>query len=89
MKFGTFKEKWVVYLKHGCPFCNDAKNLLLKRKQRLGEERVNIEILDIRTTPAPEVSLNNIKFETYPRIFKNSIFIGGFKDLEKLLSKNE
>ena len=80
MNFGI-KEKWLIYSKKGCPYCEDAKNILLKRKTE--KDNVEVEIIDKDTLSSPLVVYKDgKKYETWPRIFLNDEFIGGFGDLK-------
>lgn len=72
---------WQIYKRDGCRYCEDAKKIL-KEKAKQGD---SVEILDGPSLP------KTIKFlqdkhdhHTYPLIFRNDIFIGGFNELQKL-----
>jgi len=81
MNFGMTKENWILYSKQGCPYCQDAKNLLLNRKSE--KDNVQVTIIDKDTLSKPlDVYKDGKLFETWPRIFLNGEFIGGFGDLK-------
>lgn len=81
MNFGITKENWLVYSKKGCPYCQDAKNILLERKTV--KDNVQVKIIDKDTLSKPLVVYKDGKiYDKWPRIFLNGEFIGGFGDLK-------
>ena len=80
-RFGFHNAEWVIYIKEGCPYCIKAKDVLSKYNPKIidgptndGEFRQRVKGTD------------KSDFSTYPRIFHNGKFIGGYGDLEKYLS---
>jgi glutaredoxin len=82
-KFGFSEDSWIIYTKEGCGYCENAKQLMTKLNLNFkiisGEN--NKDILNIMK------SINRQDFKTWPKIFKNNIFIGGYKDLQILLKQ--
>ena len=83
-KFGfKGKDSWVIYTKQGCGYCENAKNLMKTNNFNFniisGEN--NKEILEIMK------KIGKSDFKTWPKIFKNNNFIGGYNDLKNLLKQ--
>ena len=74
-------KKYILYVKTSCPFCEQAENLLIEKKEKYF-------IVPFDTQPQ---ALNHLKwaysYETVPIIFKREgdkiDFIGGYDDLVK------
>lgn len=82
------KIVWTVYTKKGCPYCMNAKQLLIDNKQ-------NIVIIEVNETNKDTIyeAIDDLtgKYRYFPVIFENSKFIGGFAELKKniFLNKND
>lgn len=74
------KIVWTVYTKKGCPYCMNAKQLLIDNKQ-------NIVIIEVNETNKDTIyeAIDDLtgKYRYFPVIFENSKFIGGFAELKK------
>jgi glutaredoxin len=78
-KFGN-DDSWLIYAKDGCPYCEKAKNLLKNKNQK-------VEVINGVNNPDVDKKMTEIgrsDYKTWPKIFRNGEFIGGFVDLEKL-----
>lgn len=70
-------NKTVVVAKSGCPYCENAKKLL--KKHNIGFEYVLY-------TEAPDLSKEieeKKKHYTYPKIYLEGKWVGGYNELEK------
>jgi len=86
------KNGWIIYTKSNCKYCNLAKELF-------HEENINIQIINcdnwLIELNKKEYFLNKIKeyvgkeYKTFPMIFKDGQFIGGFKETEQYINKNK
>lgn len=70
-----------------CIFCKKAKNLL---EERANKDRTHISVKAIPGVGNPEVdkimaSVGRSDFRSWPKIFLNGDFIGGYGDLENKL----
>jgi glutaredoxin len=81
---------WTVYTKSDCVFCDSAKKLL----SELGETLNIIDCDDVLKTKYIKAKfLEHIKqligkeYKTFPMIFKDNIFIGGYQDLDYYIKK--
>jgi glutaredoxin len=87
------REKWEIYTMEGCMFCEKAKKLLQNRKDKYDNIKVNTIVgIDENGNEDRDLIIKLKKqgksdYSTWPRIFLNNEFIGGFSDLEKLLKK--
>jgi len=82
--FSRYKDgaqmKVEIYSKNGCPYCNLAKEFLFAYKPKIIE-------YDKLSEEKKENVQNRIKeqrgseYSTYPKIFINNKFIGGYSDL--------
>ena len=78
------KPAWDIYSIDGCNYCKKAKDLLTS----LGLQYTEIKILkedkqNFFTAKASETG----GYKSFPVIFDNGVFIGGYTELEKMLSK--
>lgn len=78
-------KSWVIYTKKGCPYCEKAKDLLETRKTG----RLLVVNGVINGKPIQEINeimkdIGKEDFKTWPKIFFNGKFIGGYTDLEKM-----
>jgi glutaredoxin len=76
--------KWVIYKKEGCGYCKKAMELFKEHKIK--------PIVHDMTDQNKEEIYKKIDHKTnsyryFPIIFRNGVFVGGFTDLEKILTK--
>jgi glutaredoxin len=84
-----FENIYTIYSKSGCPNCKKVKTLL---------EENNIEFIivdcdEYLINNKPEflnfiTELTNKDWKTFPMVFDQSIFIGGFSDTKQYLEKS-
>jgi glutaredoxin len=82
------KDNIVVVSLKGCDSCIEAKKLLDSKKMKF--KNVEYEMSDTESKNLwNNFILNTLKKEhkTFPKIFINNNFIGGFNDLQQLLDK--
>jgi len=80
---------WFIYGKEGCPFCSHAKEALKKRNIKFIYKNGLENIPEINRKMTDSENTNKIEnFNTWPRIFHNKQFIGGFSHLEAYLKEN-
>lgn len=65
----TVVQRWHLVTKHGCSYCSAAKSLL----RQLGQDFTEVD--------ATSVSVESKEKVTYPRIYLNDKYIGGYDDL--------
>lgn len=71
----------VIFIKHGCGYCERAKKLLRESQQVLGfsiEEIVGTEPPQLKQALARLLKLSDF---TYPQIIVNGVYVGGADDL--------
>lgn len=86
----TNNDKWIIYTKSNCVYCDKVKKILEK------EEIVSIINCDnmLKNQEKKEMFLNSIKeivgfeWKTFPIVFLNNKFIGGYNDVEKYINQN-
>lgn len=84
-----YSENWFVYTKSGCKFCGEAKLFLLGRY--FHDPKVTVTFLsgfDKNKKETLEIKkrmkrANKTDFKTWPRIFLNGNFVGGYTDMIK------
>lgn len=84
---------WTIYTKSNCGFCTKVKKLLAEKNESV----VIIECDEwIATDGYKELFLYQMEniigreYRTFPMVFKNKVFVGGFTDTEKLfINKNQ
>ncbi len=77
-------KRWVVFFKHGCPWCERARAALQLRRAR----PVYID-KDILTAEQVRCIQNASGMNTWPQIWLRGKLIGGFAELDKYLSSNK
>ena len=77
-------EKWQIYTKEGCGYCQKAKETLLMYATK--NPNVTVEIIKGVGNPELIQKMKGNSYAYWPKIFLNNKFIGGFSDLEKRLS---
>ncbi len=72
--------KWTIYSKDQCPYCDKAKFAL--------RDEQNVEVKNISNDPAYLAELMDLNpaARTMPQIFRDGKLIGGFDQLQFLLS---
>lgn len=73
------KTEIVIYTKKGCPYCDNAKLLLSRKKANYRE----IDITDNQDLLKEMIEKSNGR-KTVPQIFISGESIGGFDDLDAL-----
>jgi len=74
------KNSYKIYTIEGCGYCIKAKDLFKKNKIKYAE----IEVTDENENEIyKKVDKKTNKYRSFPMIFKNNKFIGGFSDLDK------
>lgn len=79
---------YTIYSKSGCPYCDKAKSVLKN-------DNFNVIDCDLYLVDNKEEFLQFIKelaqkeHRTFPMIFHNNTFIGGYSDLLKFLIDEE
>lgn len=89
---GLFKfsdhESWVIYTKEGCPYCKNAKDML---HERVGKSKSSVKIIDgkihVKEVEDEMKRVGREDFKTWPKIFLNGQFVGGFSDLQNKLKQ--
>jgi glutaredoxin len=93
VKKNQVKENWELYTMEGCIFCEKAKQLLKNRKETNSNVKLKIEVgIDENGNEDRDLIIKMKQrgksyYTTWPRIFLNDEFIGGYSDLEKLLKR--
>lgn len=82
------KNKYVLYTKIGCPYCVDAKELLLSRGLRfIAKDYKDLDDNEkTRIIEKIKIYNNGEDYKYFPKIFRNNEFIGGFDKLCKILN---
>ena len=78
-------EAYTIYTKRDCMFCDKVKHLLRDKKIVL------VECDDIDRDEFLEFIDNLTPYchRTFPYVFKNKVFIGGFTETEQFENENE
>ena len=74
--------EYTIYSLDGCPYCEDAKQLLKNNNIKYKEIKVNNKNKD---TIYKKIDSKTNNYRYFPIIFKKNKFIGGFKELSNLL----
>ena len=73
-----------MYVKTGCPFCEKAREIILK------DLKCSLHLVDVTDQPdLREMIINNTGQKTVPAIYIGDEFIGGCDDLVKIASSSE
>ena len=75
-------NEWFVLSKEDCKFCHKAIDLLSSRGQHFGMFTFD---KDGNPKSLNESIKDFLDYNKFPIIFNNSIFIGGFKELKKMI----
>ena len=85
------QEGWTVYAKSDCVYCDKVKDLLHQLNEVLN-------IIDCDDVLKPRYvklqflehmkKLIGSEYKTFPMVFKDNQFIGGFNEVEKFLNEN-
>jgi len=79
------KKGYTIYTKNGCAYCNLAKQLLNKYSPAIFD--CNELYLDNKTSFFETMqSYTKKTHKTFPLIFKDGIFIGGYSEINTLLT---
>ena len=73
-----------MYVKTGCPFCEKAREIILK------DLKCSLHLVDVTDQPdLREMIINNTGQKTVPAIYIGDEFIGGCDDLVKIANSSE
>ena len=76
--------EWLMYTKNGCSYCEKAKKAL----SNLNASYKSIEVKEAdREKLYAKIDKSTGSYRSFPIIFKEKKFIGGFSELEKLLKQ--
>lgn len=75
-------EKWLIYSKDQCPYCEKAKFRLKDRDVEVRNISENIDFFE-------ELRTKNPAARTMPQIYLNDQLIGGYDQLEQFLNVRE
>ena len=78
---GEEKEEYIIYSKIGCSFCKNAKELFDSKNINYKEIKVNEDNIS-EIYKNIDTKTNN--YRSFPIIFHNSKFIGGYADLKNI-----
>jgi glutaredoxin len=77
---------FTIYSKSGCPNCIKAKTLLKDKKLLFHIVDCDDYIIEVKTGFLKFIyELTNREIKTFPIIFHDGIFIGGFSETEELV----
>jgi glutaredoxin len=89
---------FIIYTKKSCQYCNDLKKLLINKNKTFQEIDI-YEINSLQTTPFEYHNkdtffkkLNELlsrEWKTFPIVFKDDKFIGGYTETNQYLQKEE
>ena len=77
------KSLWFLFTKDGCGFCQKAKDLLTKNNIKYKIQEITP---DNKESWYSKIDIYTNKYRYFPIIFKKGTFIGGYIDLEKLVT---
>jgi len=83
---------YTIYTKSSCTYCVKVKELL--KEKGLSYSEINCDS-DLETPEKKDTFLKLIKeitnkeYKTFPMIFRDDVFIGGFKETIELILKEE
>jgi len=73
-------ENYTVYSKSGCKYCLEVKQLLKNEKRNFIIINCDVFLIDKREIFLEKMEeLTNKKIKTFPIVFHNGLFIGGFE----------
>lgn len=80
------KEKFTIYTKSGCIYCNKVKELLRNQNYVLIDcdsflQKDKLTFLEIME------EIIGFSYKTFPMVFKNGAFIGGYQETNQLYQK--
>jgi glutaredoxin len=85
------QSNWIIYTKSNCIYCDKVKELLNK-EQIITFINCDTWLYDSETTHLFLSQMANIigkEYRTFPMVFKNNIFIGGFTETSQLLNSQQ
>lgn len=72
---------YLIKTKPGCVYCNMAKAVIADTGEAVVEQ--------VYATPVEIANFKAEGYKTFPQIFRDGQYIGGYEDLVKLLADNE
>ena len=83
------KEKgFTIYSKSGCPNCTRIKKLLSEKKYTFVEINCDTYLIEDKESFLSFIKNLTLKeWKSFPIIFNNSTFIGGFNETQEFLDK--
>lgn len=90
MDIYSANSEYVIYTKSGCDFCRKLKNLLTLENKTFTE--INCDQHLIKNRQSFLSSMKTIigkEWKTFPMVFVNSIFIGGYTETTKYIERQQ
>lgn len=84
---------FTLYIRNGCPYCEAAVNLVKKLPSSVKYQIFAVNDLSVDKKGLQDALSQNTNFDrkhnTYPIVFTQSRFLGGYSDLQQLLSRKD
>lgn len=88
MDIYSSQTEYVIYTKSGCDFCRKLKNLLTLEKIPFTEINCDNKLAQNRTLFLSSIqTMIGREWKTFPMVFINSIFIGGYTETVKYIER--
>jgi glutaredoxin len=75
-----------IFSKADCPFCVDALKLAARSRMQITEIKLNRDMNREEMIKKVQ-SRSGVEFKTFPQIFLDGEYIGGFEDFNKKIKK--
>ena len=83
-------DTYTIYSKSGCLYCTKAKVLLQNEKPKLLYVDCDQFLLENKQEFLDQMkTLIGREYKTFPMIFKNGIFLGGYMETKKAYDQNK
>jgi glutaredoxin len=83
-----FKTGFTVYSKSGCPNCTKVKKLLIEKKAFFLEINCDDYIIEDKENFLLFIKERaNKEYKTFPMVFNDGIFVGGFTETQDYFNK--
>jgi glutaredoxin 3 len=82
--------EYEIYTKSNCVYCSEVKKLLNNQGKQYKENNSDHYLTNQKTK---ETFLNSMKYQTgkdirtFPIVFKNGVYIGGYTETHKIIEK--